>query len=292
VHDGSLRSFGGVFYWYGTAYACGFEWLVPGTPFCGFRSLSSPDLVHWTDRGLLFPVGAAWDRRCGGQIGGCFRPKVVFNAVTKRYVLWWNQPGAFEGRSYGVATSNSPTGPFQVVDTSPCCGGTSSGDEDVWTEKDAAYLAATVGDGSSDGHIVISRLDANFQRATDRRTTITFTGRAVEAPSLFQRKGTYYLTVSDPSCGYCSGTGTSYLTAPSPLGPWAFRGKISETSCRGQPAAVTSIGGGQYIYQTDRWKDTPNETAADQWWGLLKFGGNNIMPIDCTQDSFRVKVGP
>jgi beta-xylosidase len=205
-------------------------------------------------------------------------------------VLWWDQPGAYEGRSYGVATALSPFGPFELTETEPCCGGTSGGDEDVWTDKGLAYLAATVGDGGKDGHIVISRLDSTFRIATNHRVTIMFPGRAVEAPSLFERRGTYYLLVSDPGCGYCSGTGTSYLTAPSPLGPWTFRSKISDDSCSGQPAAVTTVGRDQYLYQIDRWKNTPNETAADQWWGLLQFDGTIIRPVDCNQGSFRVSL--
>ena len=28
------------------------------------------------------------------------------------------------------------------------------------------------------------------------------------------------MTISDPNCAYCGGTGASYLTAPDPLGPW------------------------------------------------------------------------
>lgn len=114
-------------------------------------------------------------------------------------------------------------------------------------------------------------------------------GREVVVPAVSSNH--YDLTVSDPSCGYCSWTGTSYLTARSPLGPWEFRGKISETSCSGQPAAVTKVSRDQYVYQTDRWKNIPNETAADQWWGLLRFDGTSILPIDCGQDSFRVKPG-
>ncbi|MFL5952754.1 MAG: hypothetical protein ACJ76I_01415, partial [Gaiellaceae bacterium] len=44
--------------------------------------------------------------------------------------------------------------------------------------------------------------------------------RHSEAPSIFRRGSSYYITMADPQCAYCAGTGTAYLRASSPLGPW------------------------------------------------------------------------
>ncbi len=91
AHDGMIALFGGTYYLYGTAYDCGFSWQTTGTPFCGFKVYSSTDLVHWTDRGLLFdPTGSVWQTRCNGSTYGCFRPHVVYDAGTGMYVLWVN----------------------------------------------------------------------------------------------------------------------------------------------------------------------------------------------------------
>src|SRR5205823_2003791 len=99
------------------------------------------------------------------------------------------------------------------------------------------YLAYT--DWRSDGDIVVESLSQNYLTGTGQYTRI---GQSrTEAPSLFKRGNTYYLTYSDPNCGYCSGTGTSYRTAPSPLGPWSAPAKISENSCGGQPSFVSAI---------------------------------------------------
>lgn len=53
AHDGEIALFGGTYYLYGTSYDCGFAWQATSSPFCGFKVYTSPDLVHWTDRGRL-----------------------------------------------------------------------------------------------------------------------------------------------------------------------------------------------------------------------------------------------
>lgn len=37
---------------------------------------------------------------------------------------------------------------------------------------------------------------------------------------MFERAGRVYVAYSDPTCAYCPSTGTSYVVADSPLGPW------------------------------------------------------------------------
>ncbi|MDT7801275.1 MAG: hypothetical protein QOI78_4708, partial [Actinomycetota bacterium] len=91
AHDGEIALFGGTYYLYGTSYDCGFAWQATSSPFCGFKVYTSPDLVHWTDRGQLFDAtGSVWQSRCDGATYGCFRPHVGYDASTREYVLWVN----------------------------------------------------------------------------------------------------------------------------------------------------------------------------------------------------------
>src|SRR5438552_14721107 len=77
AHDGVLAVFGDTYYLYGTSYGCGYGLLVTGTRFCGFKVYSSPDLVHWTDRGALFEASRdVWQQRCAAPAFGCYRPHV------------------------------------------------------------------------------------------------------------------------------------------------------------------------------------------------------------------------
>lgn len=222
AHDGEIQRFGDHYYLYGTGYGCGFAWQTPDAPFCGFRSYESTDLVHWRDDGLLFDAGTVpWQHRCDGATYGCFRPHVLRDSATGRYVLWINTYDV--GVGYHVFTSDSPSGPFTEqptprlavnADVPP---GVNNGDFDLFRDRDGtAYIAYT--DWRQGGDVVVERLRPDYLSGTGDHVRVGL--RAVEAPSMFERNGIYYLTVSDPNCGYCA-TGTSYLTASAPLGPWS-----------------------------------------------------------------------
>ena len=296
AHDGMIALFNGTYYLYGTAYNCGFTWQTTGTPFCGFKVYSSTDLVHWTDRGLLFdPTGSVWQTRCNGSTYGCFRPHVIYDASTGMYVLWVNVYDNSVG--YRVFTSSSPTGPFTeqavptlaVNNTAPA-GGVNNGDETVFTDDNGtAYIVYT--DWRSGGDLVVEQLNSSDLSGTG---TYTRLGQSsTEAPSLFKRNGVYYLTYSDPNCGYCSGTGTSYRTASSPLGPWSASTNITTNSCGGQPSFVSAIPtttGTAYLYASDLWDGAHNEALANYYWAPLSFGSDgSISPLSC-QDSFSLDL--
>jgi hypothetical protein len=215
AHDGEIRRFGDRYYLYGTSYGCGYvRFERPITPWCGYRSYSSTDLVHWTDDGPLFDATTPyWQSRCDSATSSCYRPHVVYNALTHKYVLWMNSYDV--PVDYHVLTSSSPTGPFTEV-ALPHLAVNGGGDMDVFDDNGTAYLAYA---GTQSGYdIVVEKLDPTFTTGTGQFTRLGV--QMTEAPSLFKRDGTYYMVLSDPYCAYCGGTGASYLTAPSPLGPW------------------------------------------------------------------------
>lgn len=284
AHGGEIRYFEGSYYLYGEHYGCGFQWTTPGAPFCGFRVYSSPNLVDWTDRGFLFdPQVQPWQPHCDGRSNGCFRPHVVYNQATRRYVLWINSYDA--GVGFFVLESSSPVGPFVKAPQPRLVTGPNpfNGDANLFVDEDGSgYVAYT--DWRRDGDIVIEALSADYLTGTGRSVALGL--RKVEAPSIFKRGGRYYMTISDPNCGYCT-TGTSYLSAPTPLGPWSAPRKLTTTSCGGQPAHVSELptpGGGRwYLFQSDLWNDGErNEATADQFWAPLSFNSaGEIEPITC-----------
>ncbi|WP_426513927.1 family 43 glycosylhydrolase [Dactylosporangium sp. McL0621] len=289
AHDGHIALFDGLYHLYGTSYDCGYRWRQAGTPFCGFKVYTSTDLVHWTDRGYLFdPTTATWQTRCNGDTYGCFRPHVVRNAATGQYVLWVNVYDNSVG--YRVFTASSPIGPFTevavptlAVNNNAPVAGVNNGDHALLVDDDgAAYLAYT--DWRSSGDIVVERLNAAYLSGTGSYTRLHQS--ATEAPALFKRNGIYYITYSDPNCGYCAGTGTSYRTATNPLGPWSAATKVTTSSCGGQPAFVSALPtttGTAYLYASDLWNNAdPNEALANSYWAPLEFGANGaIAPITC-----------
>ena len=292
AHDGEIAFFAGKYYLYGTSYDCGFEWGNKGAPFCGFKVYASTDLVHWSYEGALFNASTpVWQSRCNGATYGCFRPHVIYNKKTKQYVLWIN---VYDNRvGFRVFTSRSPVGPFTevanprlAVNSDSAVAGLNNGDHDTFVDEDGTgYIAYT--DWRTNGTIVIEKLSPDYLTGTGEHVKAVTAGRT-EAPSLFRRKGIYYVTYSDPNCGYCSGTGTSYKRAPSPLGPWSAGIKISDSSCGGQPSFVSVIrlqDDMLFLYGSDLWNNAAkNEALANYYWAPLHFAADgSILAMKCEQ---------
>ncbi|GAO45483.1 family 43 glycosylhydrolase [Flavihumibacter petaseus] len=296
AHDGEIAWFNGTYYLYGTSYDCGFEWGKKDAPFCGFKCYASNDLVNWVDKGFLFdPNTPVWQKRCNGNTYGCFRPHVVFNKGTGQYVLWINVYDNVSG--YRVFTSRNATGPFTevaepklAVNSNMPAGELNNGDHDLFVDDDGkCYLAFT--DWRTKGTIVIEQLSDDYLTGTGKYVT-NITGGQTEAPGVFKRNGIYYVLYSDPNCGYCSGTGTSYRTAPAPLGPWSAPVKISDNSCGGQPSFVSTFKfpeGEVILYGSDLWNNAAkNEALANFYWTRLSFNADgSIKPLVCS-DTYRM----
>ena len=291
AHDGEIAYFNGTYYLYGTSYDCGFEWGNKAAPFCGFKVYASKDLKTWDYKGYLFDATTRqWQCRCDGKTYGCFRPHVIFNKKTKRYVLWVN---VYDNRvGYRVFTASKPTGPFMevqephlAVNSDMPVAGLNNGDHDLFVDDDGtAYLAYT--DWRKKGAIVIEKLSDDYLTGTGEYADSVTSG-ATEAPALFKRKGKYYVLYSDPNCGYCGGTGTSYKTASSPLGPWSQPVKITNNSCGGQPSFVSVMKYDSktiYVYGSDLWNNgAKNEALANYFWTPLLFNEKGeIQAIDCS----------
>lgn len=296
AHDGEIAVFDGVYYLYGTSYDCGYEWGNKEAPFCGFKVYASTDMKNWEDRGFLFDAkSAVWQSRCDGKTYGCYRPHVVFNKKTGLYVLWINVYDNVVG--YRVFTSPTPAGPFTevaepklAVNSDMPAAGLNNGDHDTFVDDDGrAYLAYT--DWRAKGAIIIEELTDDYLSGTGKHVK-SVTADKTEAPCLFKRDKKYYVVYSDPNCGYCSGTGSSYKTADSPLGPWSDAISISDNSCGGQPSFVSVLkldSETVFLYGSDLWNNAAkNEALANFYWAPLEFdAAGAIKPLLCS-DQYRV----
>ena len=104
AHDGRIVKYGNRFYWYGTAYGntSGFSRNSY------YQCYSSSDMMNWRREGRLLENPPS---------GYYYRPHVIYNKKTKKYVLWYNwYPVLWDGK-FGVAVSDKPEGPFKIVNT-------------------------------------------------------------------------------------------------------------------------------------------------------------------------------
>jgi hypothetical protein len=115
AHGGGVLYQDGVYYWYGEHKT---EGEGGNKANVGVHCYSSGDLYNWRDEGIVLnvtPEGSGNDIEKGCILE---RPKVIYNATTKQYVMWFHlEPKgvAYSGAKSGLAVAARPTGPFTFV---------------------------------------------------------------------------------------------------------------------------------------------------------------------------------
>lgn len=274
AHDGMIYQDGGVYYWAGTRYGCGFVWLTPSTPWCGFGVWSAPAPGGpWTYvRDLFDPAGnsspaflsQSWQQICRGE--GCFNPR-MHKRPDGVWILWFNAPKdyvVYQANSFWAMGCNGPAGPCGTAAGAPY-GSTakpplwvcsSGGDFSILDDAGVWYLFC----GTASHTISVERLQPWGTTGTGVGAYNLAGLSYVEGAGVFRAGDGKYVLTYGGNCPYCSGTDTSYAAGTSPLGPfatppgWWMRRQITGHSCGGQPRTVTVLGGQAY-QQIDHWYD-------------------------------------
>ncbi|KAJ5633215.1 Arabinanase/levansucrase/invertase [Penicillium lividum] len=126
---------------HGKYYLYGNSWSIEGSAAYGIKSYSSVDLVNWNYEGFLYDPTTT--DACSGS-GGCGRPHIVYNAKTKKYILWANNDG------YVVATSDHPATGYKFLSSQPAL-------DPVVAELNPADFAVEI--INNEGYIVYSGLN-------------------------------------------------------------------------------------------------------------------------------------
>lgn len=112
AHGGGVLLHNGKFYWYGEHKSS-----HGNAAYKGVTCYSSTNLTDWTYEGIALPVtdsvGADLERGCIIE-----RPKVLFNKKSGKFVMWFHlelKGQGYNAARYGVAISDSPSGPFRYL---------------------------------------------------------------------------------------------------------------------------------------------------------------------------------
>lgn len=111
AHGGGVMFHEGTYYWFG-------EHKITGeTAEVGVHCYSSTDLYNWKDEGVAL---AMVDDPQSDITKGCIleRPKVIYNAATKKFVMWFHlelKGKARRAARSGVAVANRATGPYTFL---------------------------------------------------------------------------------------------------------------------------------------------------------------------------------
>jgi len=233
AHDGRVIHFEDRYYWYGTRYGQTNGFTEANSYVC----YSSKDLKSWKFEGQILPQASS---------GVYYRPHVIWNAKTKKYVLWYNwYPKLWNGQ-FGVAVSDHPTGPFTVVDANVRVKNQELGvgDLSVFVDDDGeAYISYN----TIQGHRVsLEKLNRDYTSSTLENSG--FIAEHCEAGSIFKRNGVYYL-MTDYTCCFCAqGSGARVYRSKNIMGPYQYQQNINRYP--GNPAPYLLDGAkrnGQYL---------------------------------------------
>ncbi len=226
-----------------------------------YRSL---DLVNWDYQGNAFSERPGWV----GDAAGLWAPEVrYFNG---QYYLYYTAPETDVGGSaIGVATSDSPTGPWTDA------GGPvvaprkdPNGDGFFWT-FDPEVLEAQgkryLYFGSYYGGVFVRELSKDGLRTLpDTETRITIANR-YEGTQIVEHSGYYYLLASATDC--CRGPLTGYSVfagrSRSPLGPFVDKDGASLLAGRVGGTPVVSMNGNRWVGTGHN--DTITDFSGQEW---------------------------
>ena len=239
--------------------------------------------------------------------GTYYRPKVVQNPSTKKWIFWvnvlprasWSAPVDFSKSSYLVATADAPQGPYDVQVQNATTKYGEGGDFNLFVDDDGTgYIIYTA---LAEKHQVsIAPLTADFLHTVPAKNTALLPGQdgCTESPSMFKRGKTYYALIAVCSCFGVGGSDTLVYTAEQPLGPYTQHASLGNAEKSQQNNVFTvALASGEtaYVFTGDRWKSTPDgEKAHDfQYWQPLNFSSSSASSLSgATAEQQQQQHGP
>lgn len=246
ANSGNILKVGATYYWYG-------EHATNGK-FDKVNVYTSTDLKNWTFGNSILTTNSATELN-SSKIE---RPKVIYNATTKKYILWahYENGSDYSLARVAVATSDTPDGnftykgSFRPLDYE-------SRDMTVFVDTDnKAYLitASRQNNGGANNSMAIFRLTDDYTGVASFVGWV-FEGAYREAPAVVKKGSKYYLFTSQASGWYPNQGG--YATASSITGTWSALAPFGDPSAYATQihsiATITGSAGTSYIYMGDRW---------------------------------------
>ena len=226
AHGGGVMYHDGTYYWFGEN-----KCDTTSSAMVGVMCYSSRNLTDWKNEGVALSVV---DNDSSDIARGCIleRPKVIYNAKTGKFVMWFHLE--LKGKGYAAARAG--------VAVSDLDGGQMSRDMTLYVDEDGkAY------------HIYSSEENLTLQIAELSDDYLSHTGNYVrvapaghnEAPAIFKKDGTYWMITS--GCTGWAPNEARMFSSSSIFGPWSQHpnpcvGPKSELTFGGQsPMVVNQI---------------------------------------------------
>ncbi len=276
AHGGCILFYEDRYYWYGEHKGQSNHPTAWRVDIIGIACYSSQDLVNWKYEGLVLPAEEGISSLMHPS-RVAERPKVLYNARTKEFVMWLHLDDAtYSFARAGVAVSDSPTGPFRIVGAHRP-NGKLSRDMTCYVDEDGtAYLIQASGDKNET--LVVHELDASYQSFTGKYKEIMI-DQMREAPCICRKDGTYYMVTSGCTGWRCNSALLS--VSDNMMGPW----KLTENPCEGPKYRTTFDGQCSFIFEANG----KFYIMIDHWVPHnLQKSGYSILPIHMDNKSMTV----
>lgn len=254
-------------------YWCGINWnsadSSPSSAAHGFQGVQcygSTDLATWTYTGAP-ALAVDPNNPMLNSSRNIERPKVIYNAGTGKYVMWFHDDNApYTEYKFGVATASNPAGPYTWVNDPKgdglrnCYSGT--GDLSLFQDGSTAYVVHTT---SLNADIVIEQLDATYTSCV--ATIASGLGGSREAPQLIKVNGRYFLFTSQTH--WWGASQGAYRSSTSLSTGWTananFGSRITAYSQGADVIPVAGAFGTTYVMLADRLQ---GYYAGDKHWNV------------------------
>ncbi|SMO39869.1 family 43 glycosylhydrolase [Gracilimonas mengyeensis] len=239
--DPTARVFEGKMYVYPSHDVdCGTDW------FCmkDYHVFSSDDLVNWTDHGVILHQNeVAW---VDTNANAMWAP----DAIEREGTYYFYFPAiadtntGFRGRKIGVATSNTPYGPFSP-EAEPM-EGVDGIDPNTFIDEDGQAYLYWSGRGiwGSELNSNMLQIESEPERLDEHHPQSGLR----EGPFMFERNGTYYLTYPRV---IENTEALVYATSDHPLGPFDYQGVFMdehESGCWTNHHSIVHYEGQWYLF--------------------------------------------
>ena len=251
AHGGGMFYENGTYYWFG-------EHGTPGRTKIGVMCYSSKDLYNWKNQGVALPL--AYDDPNHDLAIGCAleRPKVIYNAPTKKCVMWFHlelKGQGYDSARSGVAVSDSVTGPYTYLGSFRP-NNSMARDMTLFVDDDGRAYQFYASEDNRTMHV--SLLSDDYLRPSGKFERI-FVDRSTEAPAVFKHQSRYYFMGS--GCTAYAPNAARSAVASSIWGPWQELGNPcvganADKTFFSQSTYMLPVVGkpGAFIYMGDRWR--------------------------------------
>ena len=294
AHGGCILYHEGTYYWYGENKSD-----TTSSAMVGIMCYSSKNLTDWTNEGVALPVELR--DTTSDIIQGCImeRPKVIFNAQTKKFVMWFHLE--LKGQGYlaartAVAESDTPTGPFRYIRSERVNAGQlpfdmTEAERAVLDTLDAAHYTENDSPARQEAiqkGLFLKRDLAGGQMARDMQLFVDDDGKAYH---IFASEENFTLHIAELSDDYLSHSGKYVRVAPggSNEAPAIFKKSdgtywMITSGCTGWAPNEARMFSAPSIWGP--WTQHPNPCVGPN--AQLTFGGQStfVLPIPGKQDAF------